>query len=325
MKQLIKNERGFALILTILVISLIVALTLQFNRTMRSDLYSAANLKDGVRLTSIARSGFVFSLAVLLKDASENDFDTLSEAWADSASLSSALTSLFNDGNLDVRIIDHSGRININQLIDQNGNLNPEQENILTRFLNSEQFGLDPEDVSNIIDAIKDWIDPDDEVTRFGAENSYYAAKEKPYSCKNGKLDFLEELLFVRGITRELFYGTKDNPGISAYLTTYGDGKMNINTAHPVVLKNLSDQIDQEMVENMVEYRADKKNNLKDVKWYNKVPGMSDIAIDSGLVTTASTNFEIIAEGVKDSLHKIITAMVERKDGKFRILSWKIE
>jgi general secretion pathway protein K len=325
MKQLIKNERGFALILTILVISLIVTLTLQFNRAMRSDLYSAANLKDGVRLTSIARSGFVFSLAVLLKDASENDFDTLNEAWADSASLSSALTSLFDDGNLDVRIIDHSGRININQLIDQNGNFNPEQQNILTRFLNSEQFGLDPEDVNNIIDAIKDWIDPDDEVTRFGAENSYYAAKEKPYSCKNSKLDFLEELLFVRGITRELFYGTKDNPGISAYLTTHGDGKMNINTAHPVILRNLSDQIDQEMVENMVEYRADEKNDLKDVKWYNKVPGMSDIAIDSGLVTTASTNFEIIAEGIKDSLRKIITVMVERKDGKFRILSWKIE
>ncbi len=325
MKQLTKNERGFALILTILVISLIVALTLQFNRTVRFDLYSAANLKDGVRLTSIARSGFVFSLAVLLKDASENDFDTLSEAWADSASLSSALTSLFDGGNLDVRIIDHSGRININQLIDQNGDFNPAQENILTRFLNSEQFGLDPEDVSNIIDAIKDWIDPDDEVTRFGAENSYYAAKEKPYSCKNSKLDFLEELLFVRGITRELFYGTKDNPGISAYLTTHGDGKMNINTAHPVVLRNLSDQIDQEMVENMVEYRADEKNDLKDVKWYNKVPGMSDIAIDSGLVTTASTNFEIRAEGIKDSLRKIITAMVERKDGKFRILSWKTE
>jgi len=325
MKQLIKNERGFALILTILVISLIVALTLQFNTTMRSDLYSAANFKDGVKLTSIARSGFAFSLAVLLKDASENDFDALRESWADSGTLSYGLVSLFGDGSLDVRVMDHSGRININQLIDQNGAFNQEQKNILTRFLSSEQFGLDPEDVDNIIDAIKDWIDPDDEVTRFGAEDSYYATMEKPYSCKNSKLDFLEELLLVRGITRELFYGTKDNPGISAYLTTRGDGKININTAHPVVLGKLSDQIDQEMVENMVEYRSDEKNDLKDVKWYNKVPGMSDIAIDPGLVTTSSTNFEIRAEGIKDSMHKLITVMVERKDGKLNILSWKTE
>ena len=175
MKQLTKNEQGFALILTILVLSLIVSLTLQFNTTMRSDLYSAANLKDGVILTSIARSGLAFSLAVLLKDANENDFDTLNEAWADPGSLSSGLKSLFNDGYLAVRIFDHSGRINVNQLIDQKGEFNPEQEKVLTGLLSSEQFGLDPEDVSNIIDAIKDWIDPDDEVTRFGAENSYYA------------------------------------------------------------------------------------------------------------------------------------------------------
>jgi len=325
MKLLLKNESGFALILTILVISLIVALTLQFNTTMRSDLHSAANLKDGVRLTSIARSGFAFTLAVLREDASKTDFDSLNEAWADSELLSSGFSALFDDGGLDVHVIDHSGRININKLIDQNGDYNTEQENILTRFLNSEQFGLDPEDVRNIIDAIKDWIDPDDEVTRFGAENSYYATKEKPYPCKNSELDFLEELLFIRGITRELFSGTKENPGISAYLTTHGDGKMNINTAHPVILRHLSDQIDQGMVENMVEYRAEEKNDLKDVKWYNKVPGMSDIAIDPGMVTTSSTNFEIRTVGIKDAMRKRITTMVERKDGKLSILSWKTE
>ena len=317
MKRLLENENGFALILTILVISLIVALTLQFNTTMRSDLHSAATLKDGVRLTSIARSGFAFALAVLRKDASETDFDSLNEAWADSELLSSGFSNLFDDGSLNVRLMDHSGRININQLIDQ--------KNILARFLNSEQFGLDPEEVSNIIDAIIDWIDPDDEVTRFGAENSYYAAMEKPYSCKNSDLDFPEELLFVRGITNELFYGTRQNPGISAYLTTHGDGKININTAHPVVLRHLSDQIDQEMVENMVEYRADEKNELKDVKWYTKVPGMSDITIDPGLITTSSTNFEIRTEGIKDAVRKRITAMVERKEGTLRVLSWKTE
>ncbi|MBW1802739.1 MAG: type II secretion system minor pseudopilin GspK [Deltaproteobacteria bacterium] len=317
MKRLLENESGFALILTILVISLIVALTLQFNTTMRSDLHSAAALKDGVRLTSIARSGFAFTLAVLREDASETDFDSLNEAWADSELLSSGFSNLFDDGSLNVRLMDHSGRININKLVDQ--------KNIMTRFLNSEQFGLDPEDVSNIIDAIKDWIDPDDEVTRFGAENSYYAATEKPYSCKNSDLDFLEELLFVRGITNELFYGTKQNPGISAYLTTHGDGKININTAHPVILRHLSDQIDQEMVENMVEYRADEKNDLKDIKWYINVPGMSDININPGLVTTSSTNFEIRTEGIKDAMRKRITAMVERKDGTLRVLSWETE
>ncbi|MBW1707713.1 MAG: type II secretion system minor pseudopilin GspK [Deltaproteobacteria bacterium] len=320
-----KNERGFALILTILIISLIVALTLQFNTTMRSDLQSAATLKDGVSLTSVARSGFAFASAVLLEDASETAFDSLNEAWADPELLSSSFSSLFDDVSLDLRIVDHLGRININRLIDENGEFDAEQKNLMTRLLSLEQFSLDSEEVSNIIDAIKDWIDTDDEVTRFGAENAYYGALEQPYSCKNGDLDFPEELLFVRGITSELFYGTREKSGISRYLTTYGQGKININTADPIVLGCLSDQIDQEMVDNMVEYRTDEKNDLEDVKWYNKVPGMSDITIDPGLVTTSSTNFEIKSEGVKEAMRKRITAMIERKDGTFHVLSWKTE
>ena len=46
------------MILTILVISLIVMLTLQFNVSMREDLTSSVNFKDGVLLNAIARSGF---------------------------------------------------------------------------------------------------------------------------------------------------------------------------------------------------------------------------------------------------------------------------
>ncbi len=58
MIRLIKNDKGFALILTILIISLIVALTLQFNISIRSELHAAANLRDSIKLGCIARSGF---------------------------------------------------------------------------------------------------------------------------------------------------------------------------------------------------------------------------------------------------------------------------
>ena len=56
-KRILKDNRGFALILTILIVSLVVVLTLQFNNSMWSDLYSSANLRDGIRLRFIARSG----------------------------------------------------------------------------------------------------------------------------------------------------------------------------------------------------------------------------------------------------------------------------
>ncbi len=317
MGKLLKNNKGFALILTILIISLIVVLTLDFNISMRSDLHSSANLKDGIKLGCIARSGFNYALAVLFEDILESDFDSLNEDWIYPKDISSNSSVMFEDGRLKVRIIDHSGRIQVNQLVNQKG--------LMTRFLSSEQFGLDPEEVLNLIDSIKDWIDPDNEVTGFGAENKYYQGMEKAYSCKNAPLEFLEELLLVKGVTRELFFGTNEKPGISRYLTTNGDGRININTADPLVLRSLSDQIDRDMVQEMLAYREDKNNDLKDPKWYQKVSGMSHVTIDPNLITTSSSHFEIKSEGSKENMIKLVTGIVERNKGAFRILSWEIE
>ncbi len=325
MKELLKDNRGFALILTILVVSLIVVFTLQFNFSMRSDLYSATNLRDGITLASIARSGFNCALAFLTEDASETDFDSLQEPWAYSKAFSSYSASMFKQGQFELEILDLSGKIQVNQLVDKKGGFDARQRDLLSRFLNSEPFDLDPEKVDNLLDAIKDWIDPDDEVTRFGAENGYYQGLERPYRCKNGPFQFLEQLLLVRGITRELFYGTKERPGLSRYLTVHGDGKININTADPLVLKCLFPGIDDEAVESMVEYRLDKENDLKNPKWYKNVHGMSHMNIDPGLVTTTSTYFEIRSQGLKGEMKKMVTAMVKRGEGTVKILSWKIE
>jgi general secretion pathway protein K len=322
-KKFLKNNQGFALILTILIISLIVTLTLQFNSSMRSHLYAAVNLRDSIKLGCIAKSGFNCALAILLEDLLEKDFDSIQEPWMVAKDLSSHSTSMFEEGRFVIEIMDHSGKIQINKLVDENGNYNNTQKDLLTRFLNSTKFGLEPEEAAMIIDSIKDWIDQDDD-TDFGAENAYYQALDKPYACKNGPLDYLEELLLIRGITKELFYGREDQPGIRQYLSIYGDGKININTADPLVLMALSDQMDEDMVQNMIAYRMDEGNNLQDLQWYKQVPEMSHVAIDPHLITTVSTHFEVRSEGFKGSMHKGVRGMVERKDGSLRVLSWQI-
>ena len=311
-----------ALILTILIVSLIVTVTLQFNTAMRSDLYEAVNLRDGIELACIARSGFNYACAALSGD--DPGVDSRLDDWADSELLSSNASSMFEEGRLKIRIIDHSGKISINSLVDQSGNYDPKQKDLLTRFLSLEEFDLDAETVGNLIDAIKDWIDPDNEVTRFGAENSYYQTLDTPYGCKNGLLDSLRELLLVKGISEEIFVGTKEKPGISDYLTIYTTGEININTAEPLVLRALSNQLDQELAAAMVAYREDEDNDLKDAKWYKNVPGMSDINLGD-LARTASTHFEIEAEGLKDTMTKRVKGAVERRDDVLRVLSWKME
>jgi general secretion pathway protein K len=329
MRRRFKDCRGFALLLTVLIISLIVTYTLQFNTSMRSELYAAANMRDNTRLSAIAKSGFQYALAVLFEDASETTSDSLLEAWSDPVTLSANSGTMFEEGRFEVQIIDLTGRIQINNLIQQEGKekgkYNKAQKDLLRRFLGSEQFNLDPEEVDNLIDAIKDWIDPDNEATKFGAESSYYLTLERPYSCKNAPLEFLEELLLIRGITKELFYGTKGKPGIAYYLSTQGNGRININTAPPLVLRSLSEHLDQDMVEGIIAYRENEKNDLSQLGWYKKVRGMSsEVSIDD-LITTSSTHFEIRSEGLKDTMSKRVQGFVERKEGALRILSWRAE
>jgi len=317
------NNRGIALILTILIVSLVVSLTLQFNTSMRSSLYAAANLSDGIKLGCIARSGFNGALAVLYADGSSGVVDSLRDDWAYIRAYSEVSASMFEDGSFLVDVTDLSGRIQINRLVNDQGDYNDTQRNILLRLLGFPEFGLDADEAENLVDAIKDWIDEDNEVTRFGAEDAYYLTLEDPYPCKNGPLESLEELLLVRGMTGELFYGAEEAPGISHYVSAYGEGKININTAELLVLQALSDRIDEELAEEMVAYRMDEDNDIADPNWYKEVPGMGDITISGDLITTSSTHFKIVSEGVKDALRKQITGIVERKDQKLTILSWK--
>jgi general secretion pathway protein K len=329
MEKNLNHSKGFALLLTLLIITLIVTATLQFHASMNSELYAAANLQDGAKLGCIAGSGFHYALAVLYEDAiSESPSDSLREDWADWSALSANSATLFEDGRLEVRIIDHSGRIQINNLVQQGGEkqgqYNEDQKSLLKRFLMLEEFDLDEVTVDDLLDALKDWMDPDEE-TEYGAESSYYLMLERPYACKNRPLDFLEELLLVRGITRELFYGTDDKPGISGYLTTRGDGKININTADALVLRALSDDMDEELVGEMLAYREDEDNELNNVSWYDNVPGMSGITIKPSIITTSSSHFEIRSEGIKGAMSKRVKGFLEKKKDGVKILSWRLE
>lgn len=88
-------------------------------------------------------------------------------------------------------------------------------------------------DAKAIADAIEDWRDEDSEKRENGAENFYYLTLGNSYECKDGPFEMVEELLLVKGVTPPIFARIAD------YLTVYGSGKVNINTAGFPVLRAL--------------------------------------------------------------------------------------
>lgn len=138
---------------------------------------------------------------------------------------------------------------------------------------------------------ILDWIDEDDDAGPDGAETDFYERLEFPYASKNAPLATLKELLFIKGITRDIYLGEdlnrnsmlddneRDGPyqipfdnednvldlGLLDIFTTYGDGKININTARGEILSALPG-LDDQAAECILAHRRgpDRQNGTED-------------------------------------------------------------
>lgn len=303
------NERGVALIVVILTISIIVALTIQLNRDMRTQMVDASNLSDQTRLRYVAESGIYAAQALLLAD--KNNFDALSEDWAHTEMASLKSEEFFENASFKLAIEDEGGKININRLaVGKN-------REMLLLLLTGPYFRLKEDAAGEILDAVKDWIDGDHDTTGMGDEEH----------AKNGALDCIEELLMIKGISREIFYGSEGIYGLSRCLTVFGDGKININTAPLPVLLALSAQMTREAVEALDAYRRDEKNSVAEPNWYNRVPEASGLNVPAESITVKSDIFQIVSVGVQGRMTRQIKATVSRDAGRKKIatLAWRVE
>jgi len=114
--------------------------------------------------------------------------------------------------------------------------------------------------IGTVVDSIVDWADANDEEGVNGAESRFYLDREPSYPAKNSDFDSIEELLLVRGVTPELFYGTEGLPGLKDIFTPYvkmqnGEHpKINIRRAPAAVLQALLN-IDAEEAAALIEDR----------------------------------------------------------------------
>ena len=318
-KSIWRSQSGIALITVILIISILVAAALELNRLSRTDVYDAANISDGLKLAYIAKSGFYGAAASLVN--TKNDYETLRDDWAHAEVLSAQSKSLFTNGYFRVRIEDEKGKIPLNKLVTGN-TVNADIKGVLLRLLEQPEFALDERKAAEIVDAIIDWMDSNGEISGMGAESSYYASLAVPYAAKNEPLDCIEELLMIRGITNELFAGTREKPGLGQFVTIYGTGAININTAPKMVLRALSPNITVELADKMDEYRRNRSNNLSSINWYKNVSGLEGVTIKPELIEMVKSNyFRIYATGVADKMEQNISGVMQRSP--FQIMSWR--
>jgi len=321
LRDIARDSRGVVLILVLSTVAMFTAMVLSFSSDQGYDIELAYNFRDSLQAYYLADAG-VEAAKALLKDDNPN-YDGLDEDWAKFSEYAAA-SSAFLDGPVFVgEITDECSKIDINSLVKEDGEPDPTRIEQLKRLFGILNIDITEDELNNLIDAIIDWLDPDDEPTGLGgAEDDFYQALDRPYVCKNRNMDTIEEILLVKGMKKEYFYGTKDYEGISKYITVGTGGKININTASKEVLMSLSDDIDDADVEDIMDHRPYKRIEDAKKEMYSVTSSPSQV---DDLITVESKRFKVeVTASMPSGANLVLTAVIDRSSGTPKVVYYKI-
>lgn len=250
------------MVIAMAVVVVLASLVLVFAQEMRMEAQASANRAAALQANAVARGALAHVANQL---GTSQDLKTLDSsmqtqgAYVGDGMFWIVRPSVTDERQYDYGVVDEASKLNINSA----------SYDTLMKL---------PNMTSELAASIVDWRDADDTVTNGdGAENEYYLVLDDPYYCKNANFETLEELLLVKGATRELLYGVDANRngvvdlneattpaasnsggltsingnsrcGIMKYLTCYsqsantdasGKARLNVNTADDNTLSRL--------------------------------------------------------------------------------------
>lgn len=238
-KSQVRLDKGAVLIVLLWVLTALSLIALSLGREVGVEVAATRNSKTTLQEYYLAKAGMANTIYKLMKRREPRQTGTAglpSDQEPTDVDLG-LVTTEFDNGRAICEIEDESGKININ---------NQGNEPLLRSLMTN--IGIDKEQADIIVDSTLDWIDADNLRRLNGAENEYYQSLPIPYQPKNSFLEVLEEMLLVRGVTPEIFYGKRvkqDNEvvelyGLVKYLTVYSNSfQINVNSAPIPVLMSL--------------------------------------------------------------------------------------
>jgi general secretion pathway protein K len=271
----IKRNKATVLITTLWIVAILAIFAISAGRQTAISLRLASYNVDRIKAYFIARAGLMRALAEKRLEYKLNratSVDALSESWANNQELFE--NHKFADGNYTVGYryqteeADDGKPVILYGLMDEQSkiNINTAPAETIANLLKA--IKIDESLSEEIAVAIIDWRDTDNDVSSYrtsaGAEEAYYQELTPPYHCKNFTFDTIYELILIRGVTESIVNNVKP------YITVYGDGKVNINTAGHTVLNALFGPDYPDLAAKIIRYRCgnDDIAGTKDDRWF---------------------------------------------------------
>lgn len=242
------DERGIALLLSLLALALLTAIVLEFDAEARREYREAAAFRDHVKSGTLTRAAVQAASAALQQDflrdkRSGERFDGPTDLWA-----LPIKNYAIGDGLLSAQIQDERGKLNLNDLVASAGDPIQSKTRIDRIRRLFELLQINPD----LVDALIDWLDQDDNPRPTGAESLHYQSLRPAYRAANGPLQAINDLRLIKGFTPDII------DRLARYVTVYpieGGAPVNINTAEPAVIQALDPDITPTMASEIVQGR----------------------------------------------------------------------
>lgn len=336
--------RGIALVIVMVVIMVLGVIAGGFAYSMRVEMRLARHSNNDADLEWMGRSGAEMAKYVLGQKEripAEAGVEALNQKWAGgSGSTNSVLEAISLDnieiggGRMSIKIVDSERRFNLNTA---------DQQLIQQALI---MVGVDAAEFPTIVGAIEDWRDRDNNARPSGAETDYYMTLSPPYVAKNGWFDDVSELLFLKGMTPEIYWGASfsnvppsqfgrigsgllpsgSRPtfgiGLADVFTGISSGKLNINTASAATLQIIP-SIDENSAAAIVQFRAgpDGVEGTSDDMVFGKNAQLTQVAgfnpqslrLVQQYIDVRSLTFEATIEAEVSGTRRTFTALLRRK------------
>ena len=240
------RQRGVALITAMLIVALVGSVAINIAWENALDLRRTMTLLYRDQAVHVALGAENWVQQILRDDLADSNTDHLGEIWAsDLPGL--PVESDVVQGELFGSIEDLQGRFNINNLVDQNGEVDQ---------LSLEQFqrllivlDLDP----RFAGIAADWIDTNREPAfPDGAEDAIYTGLLPAYRAANVSLTNATELAALEGMDPQTLEVL-----LPHVVALPGRTAINVNTATPEVLQSLDENLSSSDVEGLISDRAE--------------------------------------------------------------------
>jgi general secretion pathway protein K len=328
---ILNRQDGIALVLTLLVVTLLTAMIIDFDYRTRLDVRAAAGFRDAARANFLAQGAVDAARAVLMEDVRTSSSYTYAEdpqqLWG------TPITGYpVADGTISVKIEDEGGKLDLNKLVGDTGEADEDWVVVYRRLLEGL---LDPNQVNIdvLVDSLVDWIDPNpDERSADGAESPHYERLDPPYACADGPLQTIDQLALVQGYTPEIVERLR--PFVTALWNGHGgnrdgrpkDGKININDAKRELLQALINEKPNTggVAENIEGDRPIESTEASSLERVNGLDtGLSQVLFK--YTDVFSDYFSIEATGTVGETSRSIRVTVQRFGNQAKVISWRSE